>query len=165
MAEIAVPEKFHLPFYKLQLSQLNTAAKAVNGDWVVRLDTGKEISCFMVWIQGRVDFISSDRESVQLSDGRGSKVKLLQLSGTPGKNCTCFEILMKFYTLGGSKWVSPGQYIQVIGQVTDLVTGVAQVKCTKLTDLSNNKHVQQMWDLEVAELHNLLSGRIAFRDL
>lgn len=149
MAEIAVPEKFHLPFYKLQLSQLNTAAKAVNGDWVVRLDTGKEISCFMVWIQGRVDFISSDRESVQLSDGRGSKVKLLQLSGTPG----------------GSKWVSPGQYIQVIGQVTDLVTGVAQVKCTKLTDLSNNKHVQQMWDLEVAELHNLLSGRIAFRDL
>lgn len=149
MAEIAVPEKFHLPFYKLQLSQLNTAAKAVNGDWVVRLDTGKEIPCFMVWIQGRVDFISSDRESVQLSDGRGSKVKLLQLSGTPG----------------GSKWVSPGQYIQVIGQVTDLVSGVAQVKCTKLTDLSNNKHVQQMWDLEVAELHNLLSGRIAFKDL
>jgi len=149
MAEIAVPEKFHLPFYKLQLSQLNTAAKAVNGDWVVRLDTGKEIPCYMVWIQGRVDFISSDRESVQLSDGRGSKVKLLQLSGTPG----------------GSKWVSPGQYIQVIGQVTDLVSGVAQVKCTKLTDLSNNKHVQQMWDLEVAELHNLLSGRIAFKDL
>jgi len=149
MAEIAVPEKFHLPFYKLQLSQLNTAVKAVNGDWKVRLDTGKEIHCFMVWIQGRVDFISSDRESVQLSDGRGSKVKLLQLSGTPG----------------GSKWVSPGQYIQVIGQVTDLVSGVAQVKCTKLTDLSNNKHVQQMWDLEVAELHNLLSGRIAFRDL
>jgi len=149
MAEIAVPEKFHLPFYKLQLSQLNSAAKAVNGDWIVRLDSGKEIPCFMVWIQGRVDFISSDRESVQLSDGRGSKVKLLQLSGTPG----------------GSKWVSPGQYIQVIGQVTDLVSGVAQVKCTKLTDLSNNKHVQQMWDLEVAELHNLLGGRIAFKEL
>jgi len=75
--------------------------------------------CYMVWLQGRVDFISSERDSVQLSDGRGSKVKL-QLSG------------------------------------------VAQVKCTKLTDLSDNKHMQQMWDLEVTEFQNFLSGRIAF---
>ena len=82
----------------------------------MRLDTGKEIPCYMVSLQGRVDFISSDRDSVQLSDGRGSKVKL-QLSG------------------------------------------VAQVKCTKLTD---NKHMQQMWDLEVTEFQNFLSGRIAF---
>jgi len=149
MAEIAVPDKFHLPFYKLQLSQLNCAARSGSEEWIVRLDSGKEIPCFMVWLQGKVDFISSDRENIQLSDGRGNKVRLLQLSGTPG----------------GSKWVCPGQYIQVIGQVTDLVSGVAQVKCTKLTDLSNNKHAQQMWDLEVAELHNLLSGRIVFRDL
>ena len=76
--------------------------------------------CYMVWLQGRVDFISSERDSVQLSDGRGSKVKL-QLSG------------------------------------------VAQVKCTKLTDLSDNKHMQQMWDLEVTEFQNFISGRIAFR--
>ena len=66
-----------------------------------------------------MDFISSERDSVQLSDGRGRKVKL-QLSG------------------------------------------VAQVKCTKLTDLSDNKHMQQMWDLEVTEFQNFLSGRIAF---
>ena len=59
--------------------------------------------------------------------------------------------------------MSPGQYIQVIGQVTGILSGVAQVKCTKLTDLSNNKHVQHMWDLEVAELQNLLSGKIEFR--
>jgi len=115
---------------------------------VVQLETGKEIPCYMVWVQGTVDFISSDKDSVQISDGRGSKAKLLQLSGTPG----------------GSKWVIPGQYLQVIGQLTDLVSGVAQVKCTKLTDLSNNKHMQQMWDLEVTELQNLLSGRITFRE-
>jgi len=147
-AEVVIPEKFNLPFYKLQIEQLNRATKGVGGDWVVRLETGKEIPCYMVWVQGTVDFISSDRDSVQISDGRGSKVKLLQLSGTPG----------------GSKWVSPGQYLQVIGQLTDLVSGVAQVKCTKLTDLSNNKHMQQMWDLEVTELQNLLSGRISFRE-
>ena len=51
----------------------------------------------------------------------------------------------------------------MIGQLTDLVSGVAQVKCTKLTDLSNNKHMQQMWDLEVTEFQNFISGRIAFR--
>ena len=112
----------------------------------MRLDTGKEIPCYMVWLQGRVDFISSDRDSVQLSDGRGIKVKLLWLSGTPG----------------GSKWVSPGQYLQVIGQLTDLVSGMAQVNCTQLTDLSYNKHIQQMWDLEVTELQNLLSSRITW---
>ena len=78
-----------------------------------------KIPWYMVWLQGRVDFISSERDSVQLSDGRGRKVKM-QLSG------------------------------------------VAQVKCTKLTDLSDNKHMQQMWDLEVTEFQNFLSGRIAF---
>ena len=88
-----MPEKFHLPFHKLQLSQINSATKGAAGDWVVRLDTGKEIPCFMVWLQGRVDFISSDRDSVQLSDGRGSKVKLLQLSGTPGSH---FSIISKY---------------------------------------------------------------------
>ena len=113
----------------------------------MRLDTGKEIPCYMVSLQGRVDFISSDRDSVQLSDGRGSKVKLLRLSGTPG----------------GSKWVSPDQYLKVIGQLPDLVLGEAQVKCTKLNDLSNNKHMQQMWDLEVNELQSLLSSKISFR--
>ena len=55
-----------------------------------------KIPWYMVWLQGRVDFISSERDSVQLSDGRGSKFKL---------------------------------------------SGVAQVKCTKLTDLSDNKHM------------------------
>ena len=74
--------------------------------------------CYMVWLQGRVDFISSERDSVQLSDGRGRKVKL-QLSG------------------------------------------VAQVKCTKLTDLSNNKHMQQM--SEMTEFQNFISSRIVFR--
>ena len=164
MAEIAVPDKFHLPFYKLQLSQLNCAARSGSEEWIVRLDSGKEIPCFMVWLQGKVDFISSDRENIQLSDGRGNKVRLLQLSGTPG-NVLFSLTFSQLIISGGSKWVCPGQYIQVIGQVTDLVSGVAQVKCTKLTDLSNNKHAQQMWDLEVAELHNLLSGRIVFRDL
>jgi len=147
MAEVIVPEKFHLPFYKLQLAQLNSATKSVVGDWVVKLETGKEVPCYMVWLQGIVDFIFSDKDSVQLSDGRGSKIKLLNLSGTPG----------------GSKWVSPGQYLQVIGQLTEVVSGVAQIKCTKLTDLSTNKHMQQMWDLEVTELHNLLSDKISFK--
>ena len=55
-----------------------------------------KIPCYMLWLQGRVDFISSERDSVQLSDGRGSKFKL---------------------------------------------SGVAKVKCTKLTDLSDNKHM------------------------
>ena len=83
-AELVIPEKFYLPFYKLQLDQLNRASKGVEGEWVVRLETGKEVPCYMVWVQGTVDFISSDKDSVQISDGRGSKVKLLQLSGTPG---------------------------------------------------------------------------------
>ena len=79
-----MPEKFHLPFFKLQLSQLNSAVNSDSEEWTVKLDSGKEIHCFMVWLQGKVDFISSDRENLQISDGRGSKVRLLQLSGTPG---------------------------------------------------------------------------------
>ena len=92
-----MPEKFHLPFFKLQLSQLNSAVNSDSEEWTVKLDSGKEIHCFMVWLQGKVDFISSDRENLQISDGRGSKVRLLQLSGTPGKILLTCNIIIKQY--------------------------------------------------------------------
>jgi len=149
MSEIEVPEKFYLPFYKLHISQLSSAYKTNDGDWIVKLETGKEIPCYMVWLQGKVDFVSSDKESVQLSDGKGNKVRLLQLSGTPG----------------GSPWVAPGQYLQVIGQLAGQVEGVGQIRCSKLTDLSSDLHSQQMWDCEVTELQNLLSGKIQFKPM
>ena len=85
MAEISVPEKFNLPFYKLQISQVNKCKyNNRNEDWIAVLETGKEISCHMVWVQGTVESVSADRESASLSDGKGSSIRLLNLSTTPG---------------------------------------------------------------------------------
>jgi len=34
-----------------------------------------------------------------------------------------------------------------------------------VTDLTNQRHCRQMWDLEVLELHNLLAGTIEMSEL
>ena len=120
----------------------------------------------MVWVQGTVESVSADRESASLSDGKGSSIRLLNLSTTPGNISRSYLAPMIFFLfIGGCQWLRGGLYIQVIGQLMEVKLGQAQIKCTKLTDQTSNKHCQKMWDMEVSELHNLLSGKINFRDL
>ena len=142
MSDISVPPKFLKPFYKFRLSQLN-AAELRGGEWVVPILEGGDnnnVQCHMVWIQGEVSSVSRDSDSLVLSDTSGGSVTIDSVSSTP--------------LATGQR--TQGQYLQVIGQ---LVTR-DRVKCSKITDLTHNKHCQQMWDLEVTELQNLLAGKI-----
>ena len=105
MAEISVPEKFNLPFYKLQISQVNKCKyNNRNEDWIAVLETGKEISCHMVWVQGTVESVSADRESASLSDGKGSSIRLLNLSTTPGNISRSYLAPMIFFLFIGCSY-------------------------------------------------------------
>ena len=65
---------------------------------------------------------------------------------------------------GGVDWIKEGQFIQVLGQVKTNT----KVLCTKIINLDNKKLARanstQLWDLEVSELHKVLSKKINIRD-
>ena len=139
MSDIPVPPKFLKPFYKFRLSQLNKAEPS-GGEWVVPICEGGDnsVQCHMVWVQGEVTSVSGD--SLVLRDNSGGSLTIDSVSSAPL----------------ASGQLTQGQYLQVIGQLVSR----SKVKCSKITDLTHNKHCQHMWDLEVTELHNLLAGKI-----
>ena len=141
MSDISVPPKFLKPFYKFRLSQLN-AAELSGGEWSVPICEGGDnnVRCHMVWVQGEVTSVSGDSDSLVLSDTSGGSVTIDSVSSTPL----------------ATGQLTQGQYLQVIGQLV----ATNKIKCSKVTDLTHNKHCQQMWDLEVSELQNLLAGKI-----
>ena len=142
MSDISVPPKFLKPFYKFRLSQLN-AAELRGGEWVVPILEGGDnnnVRCHMVWVQGEVTSVSSDSDSLVLSDTSGCTVTIDSVISTPL----------------ATGQLTQGRYLQVIGQLV----ARNKIKCSKITDLTTNKHCQQMWDLEVSELQNLLAGKI-----
>ena len=142
MSEIPVPDKFLKPFYRFHLTQLKQAVRSDSG-WSVTIKGGTSLPVFMVWIQGRVKKVNI-AEDILVIEENGAEVTVDTISASPGG-------------VGGLK---AGQYLQVVGQLVS----VDRVRCSKITDLSLNKHCQGMWDLEVSELHSLLSGSIAFSD-
>ena len=142
MSEIPVPDKFLKPFYKFHLTQLKQAVRSDSG-WSVTIKGGTRLPVFMVWIQGRVKEVNIGEDILVLEED-GAEVTVDTISASPGG-------------VGG---LETGQYLQVVGQLVSK----DRVRCSKITDLSLNKHCQGMWDLEVSELHSLLSGSIAFSD-
>ena len=142
MSEIPVPDKFLKPFYKFHLTQLKQAVRSDSG-WSVTIKGGTSLPVFMVWIQGRVKEVNI-AEDILVLEENGAEVTVDTISASPGG-------------VGG---LETGQYLQVVGQLVS----VDRVRCSKITDLSLNKHCQGMWDLEVSELHSLLSGSIVFSD-
>ena len=142
MSEIPVPDKFLKPFYKFHLTQLKQAVRSDSG-WSVTIKGGTSLPVFMVWIQGRVKEVNIAEDILVLEED-GAEVTVDTISASPGG-------------VGG---LETGQYLQVVGQLVSVDT----VRCSKITDLSLNKHCQGMWDLEVSELHSLLAGSIAFSD-
>ena len=143
MSDIPIPDKFLRPFVKVHLHQLNRASKT-GKKWTVDV-AGNNVTLDMVWVQGRVTSVNISQDILTLVDTSGGLVTVDDISSSPG----------------GCDWVGVDQYIQVIGQVVNN----NKVRCDKLTDLSLNKHCQQMWDLEVTELHNLLSDKVVFSEL
>ena len=142
MTEIPVPEKFLKPFYKFHLTQLKQAVRS-GSEWSVTIKGGTSLPVFMVWVQGRVKEVNIAEATIVLEEG-GSEITVDTISGSPGR-CGRLEA---------------GQFLQVVGQLVS----EDRVRCTKITDLSLNKHCQGMWDLEVSELHSLLSDSIIFSD-
>lgn len=145
---ITVPEKFYKPFYKLTLAQL-AEAKKVESEWKVKLKglTDLEVTLHMVWLQGCVESVGNIGDTLILSE-EGKQVTVVGLSATPG----------------GANWVKAGQYVQVIGQFKDVVQGETKIECKTLRDLSSCRIAKDLWPLEVAELHNLLTGKISISD-
>ena len=85
---------------------------------------------------------------VELVEG-GSKVRVVGISSSPG----------------GLDWIQQGQFVQVLGQIT---TTSNKIFCTKIINLDNKKlsraNSKQLWDLEVSELHKVLTKKIKIRD-
>ena len=143
MSDIPVPDKFLRPFVKFHLHQVNRASKS-GQSWTVELG-GDHVTLDMVWVQGRVTSVNISQDTLTLVDTSGGQVTVDTISSSPG----------------GCGWLGVDQYIQVIGQVISNT----KIRCSKLTDLSLNKHCQQMWDLEVTELDNLISDKVVFNNL
>lgn len=144
MSQVTVPDKFLKPFYKVTLGQL-LGGKWDNANWQVALDSNNALPCCMVWIQGTI--IDDRNEELMIQDSTG-QAKVVNITASPG----------------GVSWVNKGKYVQVLGQILGVIEGKAHIKCTKIVDMSDNSHAKQMWDLEVSELQNVLSGKIVFSD-
>ena len=150
MTEFAIADKLLLPFYKVHVSDLISAEKVGEGQWSVKAVGGEgqeRLVCSMVWLQAEVVHLNLSQNWLEVVEG-GSKVRVLGISSSPG----------------GLDWIQQGQFVQILGQLT---TTNNSVVCTKIINLDNKKlsraNSKQLWDLEVAELPNLLSKKIKIR--
>jgi len=147
MSNTKISDKFFKPFHKLYVKQLREVYFQ-DGGWKLRLAPDTILDCSMVWIQGSVVSVqeNSDELILQELDASAARVKIVNYSVSGGVD----------------NWIAPGRYVQVIGQMAGQDGQIPIVKCTKICDLSGNKQEQGMWELEVQELHNLLTNKIRF---
>jgi len=140
-SDAGIPPKYLKPFHKLFCKQL-LQGQFKDGLWTVKLgDEGDLLNVDMVWLQGRI---------IGLND---KKLKITDVDDTP----------LTIHYDQVQKDLSVGCYVQVLGQVvTDEGSGHIRVMATKICNLSDNSVAEQMWQLEVEELHNLITKRISF---
>ena len=144
-----VPEKFHLPCYKLHLGQLG-GGRWEGEKWLVDLGNNTSVDACMVWLQGTVTAVEDEGDVVVIEDGGACCGKVVNCSSNPGAGCS---------------WVRRGMYLQVVGQFLGKnKTSEVEVKCAKIVDLSDKNLLKQMWPLEVQELHNLIAGKVEFEE-
>ena len=151
MGEIAIPAKLLKPFYKVHVSDLISSEKVGEGEWSVRAEGGEgqgRLVCSMVWIQAEVARFCLAENWVEVVEG-GSELRVVGVSSSPR----------------GLHWIQQGQFVQVLGQLNN---SNKEVVCTKIINLDNKKisraNSKQLWDLEVSELHKVLTKKIKIRD-
>ena len=147
---LTVPDNFYKPFYKVHIASLLAAEKVSEGLSVRAEGSEERLNCRMVWLQGEIVKLSLSEDWLDLVEG-DSQIRIINISATPG----------------GADWVQPGQYVQVLGQID---CSNFKVHCTKIISLLESKKIsransKQLWDLEVAELHKVLTKRIKIREL
>ena len=152
MSEVTIVDKLLKPFYKVHVSDLISSEKVGEGQWSVKAVGGEgqeRLVCSMVWLQAEVVTLNIPENWLEVVEG-GSKVRVVSISSSPG----------------GVDWIQEGQFVQVLGQVT---TANNKVLCTKIVNLDNKKlsraNSKQLWDLEVSELHKVLTRKIKIRGI
>ena len=145
MTDISIPDKFFKPFYKLHLASLLESVQVSEG-WSVKVQGGEErLVCCMVWLQAEVACVNLEEGWVELEE-EGSRLRVVNIKESPG----------------GVEWLQPGQYVQVLGQ---LINYNNRVYCCKIINLLEDNKIsksncQKLWDLEVAEIHQVLTEKL-----
>ena len=148
MGEITIADKLYQPFYKVHVSDLISSEKVGECQWSVKATGGEtRLVCSMVWLQAEVVKLNLSENWLEVVE-RGGQLRVVGINSSPG----------------GVDWIKEGQFIQVLGQVKTNT----KVLCTKIINLDNKKLARanstQLWDLEVSELHKVLSKKINIRD-
>ena len=145
MGEFTIADKLLKPFYKVHVSDLISSETVGEAQRSVKATGGEgRLVCSMVWLQAEVVKFNISENWLEVVE-RGCQLRVVGINSSPG----------------GLDWIKEGQFVQVLGQVTNSNT---KVLCTKIINLDNKKlsraNSTQLWDLEVSELHKVLTKKI-----
>ncbi|XP_072205109.1 protein CLEC16A isoform X5 [Excalfactoria chinensis] len=129
------------PPMKVLASQLRAAVRGDGGTWRLdRAEMGREPLCLRaVWMQGTV---------LHVERGGGGSARLRDCSGR-------FTVLGVEDVPRGRPCLSAGKYVMVMGVVRSC-SPEPVLRAIKMTDLSENPVHEEMWSLEVEELHRVI---------
>ncbi|XP_053936204.1 recQ-mediated genome instability protein 2 [Cuculus canorus] len=127
------------PPVKVLSAQLRGAERGAGGTWrLCRAASGRApLSLRAVWMQGAV-----------LELRRGGSARLQDDSGA-------FTVLGLQRVPRGRRGLEPGMYVMVMGVVRSC-SPEPVLQAIKITDLSENPVHQDMWSLEVEDLHRII---------
>ncbi|XP_053195258.1 recQ-mediated genome instability protein 2 [Scomber japonicus] len=132
------------PPVKVLSGQLRTAESRGAADsgegCVIRLGKGRSLPVSMVWMQGTILEVQSDRNTVLLMDETGT-FAVQGVNNIPkGKPC-----------------LSQGKYVMVMG-VIQAISPEPVIRAVKMADLSELAALhRRMWKLEVEDLQQVLA--------
>uniref|UniRef100_A0A8C2TZI3 RecQ-mediated genome instability protein 2 n=2 Tax=Coturnix japonica TaxID=93934 RepID=A0A8C2TZI3_COTJA len=129
-----------LPPLKVLSSQLRGAVRGTDGTWRLERAEGREpLSLRAVWMQGTV---------LHVERGGGGSARLRDCGGS-------FTVLGVEDVPQGRPCLSAGKYVMVMGVVRSC-SPEPVLRAIKMTDLSENPVHEEMWSLEVEELHRVI---------
>ena len=128
------------PFRKLLSSHLDELTPSDQGGWNL-VQGPKVLDIDNVWLQGDVHKISQDSQTLELVDGQGPGVLVVECQQVPGNVVSCSL---------------QDHYCQVLGQIEDRDVHnrirVRAIKIVDLNELANHSVLKRMWPIEVQEL-------------
>ncbi|OXB81782.1 UNVERIFIED_CONTAM: hypothetical protein H355_014979 [Colinus virginianus] len=130
------------PPLKVLSAQLRGAAREAGGTWrLCRAEAGRApLQLRAVWMQGTVLRVERG--------GGGGSARLRDGSGP-------FTVLGVEDVPRGRPCLSAGKYVMVMGALRS-VSPEPVLRAIKMTDLSENPVHEEMWSLEVEELHRVI---------
>ncbi|POI34438.1 hypothetical protein CIB84_001810 [Bambusicola thoracicus] len=133
------------PPLKVLATQLRGAERGAGGTWrLSRTEAGRAPLCLRaVWMQGTV--LQVERGG---GGGGGGSARLRDCSGH-------FTVLGVEDVPRGRPCLSAGKYVMVMG-VVRACSPEPVLRAIKMTDLSENPVHEEMWSLEVEELHRVM---------